>query len=142
MLLSFPPYQPRVKEENGKEYIFDPVRKQWVRLTPEEWVRQHFVNYLIEVLDYPAKLIAIEKQIRIGELEKRFDILVYKNDKPWMIIECKEQQTKLNDAVITQVFQYQSVIGAEYMVITNGEETFGYQISGVKIIEIIALPRY
>lgn len=142
MLLSFPPYNPRVKEENGKEYIFDPLRKQWVRLTPEEWVRQHFINYLVEVLDYPAKLIAIEKQIHMGELQKRFDILVYKNDKPWMIVECKEQQAKLNDTVLTQVFQYQSVIGAEYIVLTNGEETFCGKVVNGTIHSVTAVPPY
>jgi len=142
MTLPLPPYNPRVKLEEGKEYIFDPLRKGWFRLTPEEWVRQHFLNYLVAKLKYPTSLIAIEKQILVGVLQKRFDILIYKNDKPWMLVECKEQQTKLDDAVITQLLQYQSAIGAEYIVLTNGEQTLGYQINEGKVNEISALPRY
>jgi hypothetical protein len=78
----------------------------------------------------------------MGELQKRFDILVYKNDKPWMIVECKEQQAKLNDTVLTQVFQYQSVIGAEYIVVTNGEETFCGKVVNGTIHSVTAVPPY
>ena len=68
--------------KDGKDHIFDPLRKKWIRLTPEEWVRQNFIQYLLQVKQYPPSLIAIEKEIMVGELKKRFDILVYQNSRP------------------------------------------------------------
>ena len=97
--LQYPQFNFRIKEEDGKEWIFDEFRKQWVRLTPEEWVRQNMLQYLVQIKKYPSSLIAIEKEIAVGEMRKRFDILVYKNAVPWMIIECKEMNVALNDAV-------------------------------------------
>src|SRR5205814_9595968 len=88
----------RFKKENEVEFVFDNIRKQWLVLNEEEWVRQNFVQYLIQNLNYPAAFIAIEKEIMLGELKKRFDILVYdRNHKPWMIIECKATAINLND---------------------------------------------
>ena len=86
--IQYPKFDFRIKKEDGKEWIFDEFRKQWVRLTPEEWVRQNILQYLVQVKKYPASLIAIEKEITLGELRKRFDILIYRDAKPWMIIEC------------------------------------------------------
>ena len=89
--IEYPAYEPKIKKEADKESIFDEVRKQWVVLTPEEWVRQNFLQYLIQVKKYPASLIAVEKEILLGDIKKRFDIVVYdKNHQPLMIIECKE----------------------------------------------------
>ena len=87
----YPPYPFKIKEEEpGKEFIFDEQRKQWVRLTEEEWVRQNFTQYLLQVKKYPSSYIAVEKKMKLGEMNKRFDILVYdKAAKPWMMIECK-----------------------------------------------------
>ena len=88
--LQFPPTELRLKNEGGKDQVFDIVRRQWVRLTPEEWVRQHFIHYLIAVKQYPASLMAVEKELRIGELSRRFDLLVYDpGHRPWMLVECK-----------------------------------------------------
>ena len=78
--IEYPPYQPKIKTEEGREMIFDEVRRRWVVLTPEEWVRQNFLQYLVQVMKYPASLIAVEKEIRLGELKKRFDIVVYDAD--------------------------------------------------------------
>ncbi|HQW94117.1 MAG TPA: type I restriction enzyme HsdR N-terminal domain-containing protein, partial [Ferruginibacter sp.] len=96
--IEYPPYQPKIKKDpafNGRqadrEFIFDEFRKRWVVLTPEEWVRQNFLQYLTQVKKYPASLIAVEKEIKTGELKNRFDIVVYDgNTKPWMMVECKE----------------------------------------------------
>src|SRR5262245_180548 len=107
MTIDFPDPNFRIKKEEGKEFIFDSLRKRWLLLTPEEWVRQNFVQYLTRVKDYPASLIAIEKEIWLGELKKRFDILVYSRDhKPWMMIECKEMATQLNESVLRQALRY------------------------------------
>lgn len=95
--IEYPPYQPKIKTENGKEFIFDEFRKRWILLTPEEWVRQNFLQYLTQTKKYPASLIAIEKEIKLGELKKRFDLVVYdRNSKPWMIVECKEMNVALD----------------------------------------------
>ncbi|MBS1626886.1 MAG: type I restriction enzyme HsdR N-terminal domain-containing protein [Bacteroidetes bacterium] len=121
----FPAQNFRLKKENNKEFIFDEVRKQWIKLTPEEWVRQNFIQYLIQTKKYPASLMAIEKEIHIGELKRRCDIVVYSNNLPWMIIECKEMNVALNDKVIEQVFNYNRHLQVPYLIITNGKETFG-----------------
>ncbi|MEI8059780.1 MAG: type I restriction enzyme HsdR N-terminal domain-containing protein, partial [Ferruginibacter sp.] len=71
--IDYPLYQPKIKKEKDKEFIFDEVRKRWIILTPEEWVRQNFLQYLIVVKKYPAVLIAVEKEISLGDLKKRFD---------------------------------------------------------------------
>jgi len=89
ILVDFPSYDFKVQSIGGKDQIFDPCRKKWVALTPEEWVRQNLLQYLIQVCKYPIELIAIEKKIQLGPLNKRFDILVYHGTTPWMIIECK-----------------------------------------------------
>ena len=97
-----------MKNENGKQYIFDAIRKVWLLLTEEEWVRQNFVNYLINELKYPSTVIALEKEIWLNDLKKRFDILVYDDEhKPWMLIECKESKMNLNDEVLQQVLRIQ-----------------------------------
>ncbi len=138
--IEYPQYQFRFKEEEGKEFIFDEQRKQWLRLTPEEWVRQNFLQYLIHSRNYPASLIAIEKEIGLGELRKRCDIVVYKNDKPWMIIECKEMGVELTATVTEQVLRYNQSLDASYLLITNGSYTFG--IDTVTHEELAVIPEY
>jgi hypothetical protein len=120
----------RIKKENDKEYIFDALRKKWLLLTPEEWVRQNFIQYLLQVKKYPSTLIAVEKEISLGELKKRFDILVYDNNhQPWMMIECKAAEVKLDETVLQQVLRYNMSIPVEYIIITNGNATFGWERS-------------
>src|SRR5215510_128558 len=97
--ITFPQHSFRIKEENNKHLIFDEVRRLWVTLTPEEWVRQNFLQYLISVKNYFPSLISVEKIIKVGELKKRYDIVVYKNNLPWMIIECKKVNVPINTAV-------------------------------------------
>ena len=86
--------------KEGKEFIFDPIRKKYVFLTPEEWVRQQIVDHLIYEQKIPPSLIAVEKKVQIGNLSKRFDILVFKNSIPWMIVECKRESELLNESVM------------------------------------------
>ena len=117
----YPPYSYKIKEEQGKELIFDPSRKIWLRLTPEEWVRQNFIQYLLQTMLYPRSLIAIEKEIQLGDLKKRFDILVYDNNHlPWMMIECKSMDVPLDENVLAQVLRYHIAIPVPFLVITNG----------------------
>lgn len=126
--VQYPEPQFRMKNENGKQYIFDTIRKIWLLLTEEEWVRQNFVNYLITKLNYPSTVIALEKEILLNDLKKRFDILVYDKDhKPWMLVECKEPKLGLNEDVLQQVLRYNISMPVEYIVITNGDTTVGWR---------------
>jgi hypothetical protein len=131
----------RIKTEEGKEFIFDSLRKKWMVLTPEEWVRQNFVQYLLQVKNYPASLIAIEKEIKLGELKKRFDLLVYDNDhQPWMMVECKAAAIKLDDKVLEQILRYNIGIPVRYLVVTNGTDCFGWIRQTGRLDLIAAIP--
>jgi hypothetical protein len=126
--VKYPEPQFRIKNENGRQYIFDAIRKIWLLLTEEEWVRQNFVNYLITQLHYPSTVIAIEKEILLNDLKKRFDILVYnKTHQPWMLVECKEPNVKLSEDALQQVLRYNISVPVEYIVITNGNATIGWK---------------
>ena len=126
--IDYPGQDFRTRKEAETDFIFDELRKRWVKLTPEEWVRQNFLRYLIQVKNYPPSLIAIEKEIVLGELKKRFDILVYDlGHKPWMMIECKAMSIALSEDVLAQVLRYSISVPAPYLVITNGAYTTGWQ---------------
>lgn len=141
MLIEFPQYSFKVKEEDGRKFIFDIIRRSWIVLTPEEWVRQNFIQYLVQVKQYPVALIAIEKQILLGELTKRFDILVYSKDhQPWMIIECKGMEIPLNEAVLEQALRYNISVPVPHLVITNGSYTFAYRKAAGTLERIEELP--
>jgi hypothetical protein len=140
--INYPEYPFKIQKEAGKDCIFDPLRKTWVVLTPEEWVRQNFIQYLIQVKQYPASLIAIEKTIQLGELKKRFDIIVYKNEAPWILIECKEANVSLTEKTLEQILQYQQVVEANYLVMTNGHTTYGAKIETGKLHYLQSLPDY
>ena len=143
MMINFPEPDFRVKKEGETNFIFDRLRKKWMLLTPEEWVRQNFVQYLLQVKNYPASLIAIEKEIKLGELKKRFDILVYSTEhRPWMMIECKAGAIKVNEKVLDQVLRYNISVPVEYIVITNGKLTYGWhrQPEGLTVLDEIPAP--
>jgi hypothetical protein len=142
IVLQYPSYPFKIKALNGKDQIFDPFRKSWVLLTPEEWVRQNLLQYLVQNLHYPASLIAVEKEIKLGELSKRFDIVVYKNELPWMIIECKEAKVALNEKTMLQILQYQQVLTAQYLFMSNGHETVGAKIESGKLQALQNFPEY
>src|SRR5688572_4340412 len=111
----------RMKQEGDRQYIFDAIRKVWLLLTEEEWVRQNFVAYLIQEKGYPSTLLALEKELLLNGLKKRFDVLVYNADhQPWMMIECKAPEVALNEDVLQQALRYNMTIPVTYIVITNG----------------------
>jgi len=129
--VQFPEPQFRMKMENGKQYIFDAIRKTWLLLTEEEWVRQNFVRYLTSTLKYPSTIIALEKEIALNDLKKRFDILVYdRQHQPWMLVECKEPKVALNEDVLQQVLRYNISVPVQYIIITNGSTTVGWKKDG------------
>jgi hypothetical protein len=138
IIVDYPKPSFRIRKEKEAEFIFDSIRKRWVLLSEEEWVRQNFINYLVRVMDYPSTMIAVEKEIRLGELKKRFDILIYNSaHRPWMLVECKAPSALLNQPVLEQILRYNIGLPADFLVITNGNTTYGWQktSSGLQLIE-------
>lgn len=128
-VLKLPKFQYRQRNNNGKNEIFDPVRKKWILLSPEEWVRQHTINFLINNLQVPSSLLAIEKAFKFNTRTYRADIVVYSTSaKPAMLVECKAPEVKITQAVFDQVFRYNLVLRVPYFIITNGMDTFAAEI--------------
>ncbi len=126
-----------MKNQANNTYIFDVIRKKWLILTPEEWVRQHVVNYLVHVKNYPASSIAIEKELSLNGLKRRYDIVVYTRQlSPHLIIECKAPYITLDQTVIEQALRYNLIIKANLVMITNGLSDFVFNQKQ----EIIELP--
>ena len=141
--IMYPPYSYKIKEEQGKEMIFDPSRKIWLRLTPEEWVRQNFIQYLLQTMLYPRSLIAIEKELQLGDLKKRFDILVYDNNHlPWMMIECKSMDVPLDEKVLAQLLRYHIAVPVPFLVITNGSYCAAFEKVNGSLSQLDVLPAY
>lgn len=141
MTIEFPAYEPQIKTIDQKPQIWCLVRKKWVAFTKEEWVRQNWLNYLIEVMKYPASLIAVEKEILLGELKKRFDILIYQNSQPFILIECKEQDTVLSEQTIQQILTYNIKLCVSYMILSNGKQSFGVFIKDGTIQKLSKMPQ-
>ncbi len=119
--LKYPPFNVRIRSDNGVPMIFDLVRKKWLQLTPEEWVRQHLLNYLIHVEAYPASSIAVEKEIKLNDTKKRFDVVVYDRSlKPFLVVECKAPYIALDQLVVEQALRYNLILKAPYLMISNG----------------------
>jgi len=143
IVVDYPAPAFRMQEKEGKGYIFDALRRSWLLLTPEEWVRQNFVQYLIQVKKYPAELIALEKEILLNGLKKRFDILVFDaGHQPWMLVECKAESVPLSEAVLEQALRYHITVPAQFLVITNGRETRAWKKEEGRLLEINELPRW
>jgi hypothetical protein len=123
--LNLPNYKFRLKSSENKTLIFDNLRKKYMVLTPEEWVRQHFVQFLIEEKKYPASLIALEKQLTFNNRKKRTDILVF-NKKGYhdIIVECKAPKIKITQATFDQIARYNLKLKANFLVVTNGLNHF------------------
>jgi hypothetical protein len=143
--LNLPAFPYKIKKEDDKIWIFDVLRKKYVILTPEEWVRQHFVNYLMVDLVYPRALIKIEGGLTYNQLQKRSDIVVFDREgKPWMIVECKAADFKLSPQTLRQVSAYNATLKAKYLVITNGLSHFYFEIDWVngKTSSLEKMPSY
>jgi len=119
--LNLPAFDYVLKKEAGKVFILDIIRKKYLVLTPEEWVRQHFVHYLITDLRYPKALIKVEGGLSFNRLQKRSDIVVFNRDgNPWMVIECKAPDQKLSQRTLHQASVYNHSLQAKYLTVTNG----------------------
>ncbi len=119
--LNLPPYEIKTRQQNGKTYILDILRRRFVSLTPEEWVRQHFIHFLVEHMHYPTALLANEVELEIGKKKLRCDSILYsKNLSPRMIIEYKSPEIEITQKTFNQIFAYNTLLHAEYLVVSNG----------------------
>ena len=119
--LNLPSFDYKLKKAEGKVWIFDIIRKKYIVLTPEEWVRQHFLHYLFNDLHYPKALTKVEGGLTYNTLSKRSDIVVFDRDaKPWILIECKAPEVKLSENMLHQASTYNATLKARYLTITNG----------------------
>ena len=139
----YPKHPYRIKTTGESSVIFDEFRKLWVKLTPEEWVRQNFIQWLVQVQQFPSAMIAVEKEIKVHELNKRFDILIYdRSHLPWMMVECKAQTVPLTEKVLLQVLRYNIAVPVPYMVITNGVSCRVVEKTGSEIKWMNIFPVY
>ena len=119
--LHFPSYNFRFKNSENKTQIFDEIRKKFVLLQPEEWVRQHCIHFLMQTKHYPKSLINVEKQLKIHKLSKRYDIIIYNpNGSVQGIVECKAPNVKISQVVFDQIAQYNLALNASFLMVTNG----------------------
>ena len=143
--LNLPEYSFRIKTENGKQFIFDTIRKKFIVLTPEEWVRQNFIQYLKKEKKYPENLMAVEKQIMVNGKQRRFDLLIYlRNGQPYLIAEFKAPNVKITQDAFDQVVRYNMALRVERVIVSNGLQHFACEIDYVKndFIYLPEIPEY
>ena len=143
--LNLPSYAYRLKKADGKVWIFDGIRKKYVVLTPEEWVRQHLVNYLIHHLNYPKGLIAVETGLTYNSLAKRTDMVVLnRQGGTWMIVECKAADHPITRNTALQVAVYNMALKAQYILISNGlsHYCFATNFSDSSVLPLDSIPEY
>ena len=143
--LSFPNYEFRLKKIDEKRFIFDEIRKKYIELTAEEWVRQNCIKYLINEKKYKSQLIAVEKKIILNNLTKRYDIIAYdKNGDPNLLVECKAPNIAIKQETFDQILSYNRVINSKYLMITNGIIHYYCKIDNIdnKINFLKDIPNY
>jgi hypothetical protein len=141
--LIYPTFNVRIKQENNKALIFDEIRKKWIILNPEEWVRQHLLNYLVTAKQVPASLISVEKELDLNNTRKRYDIVVYNSSKqPVLLVECKSPDVKITETALEQTLRYNLILGVNYLLITNGLKQFAIHVENGKGRILQELPDY
>ena len=143
--LSFPNYEFRLKKIDEKRFIFDEIRKKYIELTAEEWVRQNCIRFLINEKKYKSQLIAVEKKIILNNLTKRFDIIAYDNSgDPNLLVECKAPNIAIRQETFDQILSYNRVINSKYLMITNGIINYYCKIDNIdnKINFLKDIPNY
>jgi len=143
--LNFPPYSFRLKNSENNTHIFDVIRKKFVVLQPEEWVRQHCIQYLIHDKNYPISLINVEKVVLINGLKKRYDIVVFNSDGSiTLIVECKAPKVNISQSSFDQIARYNLTLNAPYLMVTNGLNhyfcTMNHDMGNYEFLE--TLPNY
>lgn len=117
----------KLRSLKEKTEVFDPLRRHWVKLTPEEHVRQLLVQHLIQEMNYPATLMSIEKSLEFGHTRLRFDLVVFEREqiKPWMLVECKAPEEEITENVLQQLLRYHSKMpGCRFWLLSNGRQNF------------------
>ncbi|MGO3181734.1 MAG: type I restriction enzyme HsdR N-terminal domain-containing protein [Aequorivita sp.] len=123
--LNFPEYSFRFKNSENKTLVFDEIRKKFVVLAPEEWVRLHTVQFLLKEKNYPKSLINVEKQLKLNNTTKRYDIVVFNNDGSiFLIVECKAPSINISQLTFDQIARYNLALESEYLMVTNGLEHY------------------
>lgn len=123
--LNLPSFALKIKEENGISYIFDQIRKKYLVLTPEEWVRQHLIHFLINVKNYPRSLMKLEGGLKLNHLQKRSDILLFNTQgEKILLVECKAPSVKINQDTFDQIARYNFVHKVEWLLVSNGMQHF------------------
>ena len=143
--LNFPTYSFRFKNSENKVSIFDEIRKKFIVLTPEEWVRQHVIQFLLENMKYPKSYINVEKLIKVNDLSKRYDGIVFQpNGEIFLLIECKAPEVPISQATFDQIARYNLVLKAKYLMVTNGLNHYFCQMDfeNEKYIFLKELPEY
>lgn len=119
--LNFPAYSFRFKNNENKVAIFDEIRKKFIILTPEEWVRQHVVRFLLEEKKYPKSYINVEKLLKVNGLKKRYDAVVFNPDGSiFILVECKAPEVKISQDTFDQIARYNMTMQAQFLMVTNG----------------------
>ena len=127
--LEFNTYDFRFRETDGKVSIFDEIRRKFIILTPEEWVRQHVVQYFLKEKNYPKSLINVEKLLKINGLTKRYDVVVFNTDGSiFILVECKAPEVKVSQATFDQIARYNLTMKAQYLMVTNGRNHYFCQM--------------
>ena len=143
--LNFPTYSFRFKNSENKVSIFDEIRKKFILLTPEEWVRQHVVQFLLQDKKYPKSYINVEKLIKINDLSKRYDVVVFQpNGEIFLLIECKAPEVAISQQTFDQIARYNLVLKAKYLMVTNGLNHYFCQMDfkNEKYVFLKELPKY
>ena len=136
-------YTIKKKYINNKEYIFDPIRKKYIVNTPEEWVRQNFIEYLHNEKEYPISLMSTENLTIVNKQKKRTDLVCYNNNgNAILLIECKSEKINLNNKAFDQVQNYNHKINADYIIITNGIKTLCFNVENQKPLIVKKIPKY
>ncbi|MFM7710569.1 MAG: type I restriction enzyme HsdR N-terminal domain-containing protein [Ferruginibacter sp.] len=138
VFIDYPATSPSIRRHNDRDEVFCAVRRRWYKCTPEEWVRQYFLLYLIEKKGLSPSRMAVEKSITVSGKRRRFDVVVYDdNFVPCILVECKEPAVELTETVLQQVLQYYSVVQSRYFIITNGAQTMVFlrQAHQVEVVD-------
>jgi hypothetical protein len=127
--LNFPHFEFKLRNLSNRQEIFDIVRRKFVTLTPEEWVRQHLISYLTEVKEFPVSVIGVEKKLMLNKMAKRFDLVIFKrNGSPLLLAECKAPGVEITEKTFDQAARYNMLLQADYFLITNGLENYSCRL--------------
>lgn len=142
--LNLPPHEQRLKQEDGKQFIFCQVRKKYLVLTQEEWVRQNLISFLSEELGYPLSLMKIERAVKGGHRQKRADLIVYNTSRnPQLLVECKAPTEKLNKETFFQLGRYNRFVNAALLMVSNGMQHYCCHVTETNEFQFLdEIPKY